>query len=91
MSSQQLLNSIGLVFSMLGVLIIFKFGPPQPTHETGVHIGLEDNNLLSDGITVAQHNQDVKKMKMYYFHMSKIGIALVFIGFGFQLWATWSQ
>jgi len=91
MSSQQLLNSIGLVFSMLGVLIIFKFGPPQPTHETGVNIGLEDNNLLPDGLTVARHNQDVKKIKGCYLRMSNIGIALVFIGFGFQLLATWSQ
>lgn len=90
MTCSQLLNSIGLVMSMAGVLIIFKFGPPQPTHETGVGIGIEDNNVLEDGKTIAEHDRDVEKTKSLYSRLSKIGLALVFIGFAFQLWATWS-
>lgn len=89
MTCQQLLNSIGLVISMAGVLIIFKFGPPQPNHETGVGISLQDNTVLSDGRTVAQHDQDVEKIRKRYLCMSQLGLALVFIGFAFQLWATW--
>ena len=90
MTCQQLLNTIGLVLSMVGVLVIFRFGPPQPTHETGVGIGLEGNTALEDGRTVADHDRGVVKAKERYSCMSKLGLALVFIGFAFQLWATWS-
>jgi hypothetical protein len=90
MTCQQLLNSIGLALSMVGVLIIFRFGPPQPTHECGVGIGLEDNTRLEDGRTVAEHDREVEITKARYSRMSKAGLALVFVGFAFQLWATWS-
>ena len=90
MTCQQLLNSIGLALSMVGVLVIFRFGPPQPTHESGVGIGLEDNTPLADGRTVAEHDRDVERTKERYSCMSKVGLALVFVGFAFQLWATWS-
>jgi hypothetical protein len=90
MTCQQLLNSIGLVLNMIGVLVIFRYGPPQPTHEPGIGLGLEDNNRLEDGRTVAEHKRDVEKNKKLYSCMSKIGLGLVFIGFAVQLWATWS-
>ena len=34
----RLLNTVGLVLGMLGVLIIFIWGPPQPDFEE--HVGL---------------------------------------------------
>jgi len=86
----QLLNTIGLVFAMVGVLIIFRFGPPQPTLEPGVGLGLEDGTLLPNGRTVADHNRAVEKRRFLHSRTSKIGLGLVFLGFAFQLWATWS-
>ena len=90
MSAPQVLNTIGLVLSMVGVLFIFKFGPPQPSFDEGVALGLEDGNVLSDGRTVAEHNRDVALLRAKHSRMSKIGLLLVFVGFGFQLWATWA-
>ena len=90
MTSLQLLNSIGLVLGMVGVLVIFRFGPPQPNLETGVGLGLEGGNVLPDGRTVTAHDRDVKRTRKLHSRMSKCGLALVFIGFAFQLWATWS-
>ena len=90
MTCPQLLNSIGLVLGMVGVLVIFRFGPPQPNLETGVGLGLEDGNVLSDGRTVAEHDRDVERTRRLHSRMSKSGLTLVFIGFAFQLWATWS-
>lgn len=75
---------------MAGVLVIFKFGPPQPTHETCIRVGLEDNTVLQDGRTVAEHDRKFEKTKNRYSCMSRLGLALVFIGFACQLWATWS-
>ena len=89
MTCPQLLNSIGLVFGMVGVLVIFRFGPPQPNLETGVSLGLENGTVLPDGRTVVESDKEVEKTRTVYACMSKFGLALVFIGFAFQLWATW--
>jgi hypothetical protein len=59
---QIILNTVGLVLSMAGVLIIFRYGPPQPTFESGVALGLEDANVLPDGRTVAEHDRDVETL-----------------------------
>jgi hypothetical protein len=90
MTAQQLLNTVGLVLSMVGVVIIFKYGPPQPNLEEGVALGLEGGNRLPDGRTVAEHDRDVAALRDTHQRMSKVGLGLVFVGFAFQLWATWS-
>jgi hypothetical protein len=90
MTAQQLLNTIGLVLSMVGVVIIFKYGPPQPNLEEGVGLGLEDGTRLPDGRTVAEHDRGVTALRGTHQRMSKVGLGLVFVGFAFQLWATWS-
>ena len=91
MTCQQALNSIGLGLGIVGVLIIFLFGPPQPSLEAGVSLGLEDNTVLPGGRTVAEHNRDVLRRRQLYACMSKIGLSLILVGFGFQLWAVWAQ
>lgn len=89
MFTSQLLNTTGLVLGMVGVVIIFFYGPPQPNLESGVSIGLEDGNPLSDGRTVGQHNEDVEKLRSRHSFCSKAGLVFVFLGFTLQLWATW--
>jgi len=86
-----IINTIGLVFGMLGVIIIFIWGPPQPTLETGVSLGLEDNTPIgAGGKSVAQHNKEVEGRKLLYSFLSKAGLAFVFIGFAFQLASIWT-
>jgi len=53
------LNTVGMV----GVAILFQFGPPQPHLETGISIVLEDANPMPGGRTVADHNQDILKLR----------------------------
>ena len=84
------LNSIGLVLNIAGVVLVFFYGFPQPTHEEGVGIGLEDATPLGDGRTVAEHNEEVRKTKVRYLVMSRLALSLMVVGFAFQLWATWS-
>ena len=88
MITPQILNVIGLALGMLGVIIIFFYGPPQPDLESGVAIGLEDNTLLADGRTVAEHDADVLKLRARHSFMSKCGLIFVFLGFAVQIWAT---
>jgi hypothetical protein len=90
MKYAQILNTIGLALGMIGVIIIFIFGPPQPTLEHGVSMGLEDSTPIDPtGKTVAEYNQEVEKRRRKHSVMSKLGLALIFLGFGFQIWATW--
>ena len=84
----QWLNSIGLVLSMIGVIVIFFFGPPQPNLETGTPILLENASPLPGGGTAADRDQDVQKKRIRYSHISKGGLLLIFFGFAFQLLAA---
>ena len=83
------LNRIGLLFGMVGVVILFIWGPPQPSLEGGVGLGLEEGTRLPDGRTVEQYNQDVARLRQTHIILSRIGLALVGVGFFCQLWATW--
>ena len=85
----QILNTVGLVLGMIGVLIIFVYDPPQPNMEPGVGICLEDGNTLEDGRTVAKHNWDAVTARARHASWSKIGLGLVFFGFAAQLCAVW--
>jgi hypothetical protein len=67
-------------------------GPPQPELTTGVSLGLEDATVMDSkiGKTVADHNKEVLERKKLHSCMSRVGLILIMIGFGFQLWAVWS-
>jgi hypothetical protein len=67
------LNTIGLVLNIVGVAIVFC-GFPQPTHEEGVLLGLEDGTTLGDGRTVAQHNEEIRKIKARYIFISRLAL-----------------
>jgi hypothetical protein len=85
----QTLNTIGLLLNIAGVILVFFYGFPQPTHEEGAGRGLEDGTAMPDGRTVAQHNEDIRKTKARYLCMSRLALGLIILGFLFQLWATW--
>lgn len=88
MTLAQILNIAGLVSGMGGVVLIFLYGPPQPSFDEGVAIGLEDGNILSNGLTVGEQNIAVRALRKKYSSMSKLGLAFVFVGFLLQLIAT---
>lgn len=89
---QATMNIIGLVLNMVGVVIIFFFGPPQPSFKEGIAIGLEDETPIdSSGKTVATHNQEIKKKHRYFLSISKAGLIIIFAGFAFQLCAVFLQ
>ena len=84
------LTSIGLVLGILGVGILFRWAPPQPSFERGVGIGLEDNTRLPNGRTVAQSDADLAALEKHHKHMSRIGLGMVGIGFVLQLCGVWA-
>ena len=53
--SMPWLNVVGLIFGMLGVVILFWWGPPQPSFEPSGARRLMPGTPLRNGLTVAQH------------------------------------
>lgn len=87
----RILNTIGLGLGIVGVLILFIYGPPQPQLEPGVALGLEDATPIdSSGRTVADLNEEVAARRQRHERMSKLGLGLVALAFLFQLGATWA-
>ena len=85
----QIVNSLGLVLNMLGAVILFRWGLPQPSFEEGIGLGLEDGTVLENGLTVAENDQIAREEKERFTRISKLGLALLFFGFAFQLLAIW--
>lgn len=85
----QIANTIGLVANMVGVALVFFYGFPQPSHNEGVGLGLEEGTPLPDGRTVAEYNRDVAAQRDRYLFRSKAGLSLMAIGFTLQLCGTW--
>ena len=88
--NSRLLNTIGLVLGIIGVLFLFVWGPPQPSFERGVSLGIEDATPSGNtGRTVADHNREVEAKRKFYTTMSRVGLCLIMVGFALQLWSVW--
>jgi len=83
-----ILNQVGLVFGILGVVVIFVWGPPVPNLEEGISLGLEDETPLSGGQTVPGHNKQVRRRRKKHRILSGLGLALLGLGFVCQFLAT---
>jgi hypothetical protein len=46
----QCLSTIGLVLGMLGVVLIFLWGPPQPDLDERIYLTVAPNTVFADGI-----------------------------------------
>jgi len=78
------LNVIGLIFGMIGVVIIFVWGPPQRSFQK-VTSSVGRNDQAGK---IAEINAETAAKEVFYQHMSQVGLACVFIGFGCQLIAV---
>jgi len=82
-------KALGLLLNIAGVILVFFYGFPQPTHEEGIKLGLSEGTRMPDGRTVAEQDEDVRKTRAKYLCMSRLALGLIILGFVFQLWATW--
>jgi hypothetical protein len=77
------LNTVGLVLGILGVVVIYEWGPPQPNYELDRYIRLEQS------VAISQEELALLKEKAVARSMSAIGLGLIGLGFVFQLAAVW--
>ena len=68
------INTIGLIFDLIGVLLLFKYGLPSNVDKNG-YIPL----------ILEQEDEDEKKKWKTYNLWSKIGLGFISIGFIFQI------
>jgi hypothetical protein len=85
------LNQVGLFLGLIGVVLIFIWGPPQPSLEEGVALGLELGTPMPGGGTVADHNRAVRRRRVRHEILSRVGLGLIALGFAAQFIATFYQ
>ena len=82
-------SSIGLVLGMIGVLILFRWGPPQPAFKESVGRAVEVGTILKDGTKAADIVDGEQREKRKFQRMSGVGLGLVGVGFALQLIGVW--
>jgi hypothetical protein len=89
--SHQLLSAAGLIANMAGVVVLFFYGFPQPTHDEQVAIAVtaEPHEEVKDGKKAAEVMQEARQRKKFYLSMSVVALILMLVGFGAQLAALW--
>lgn len=84
----QYLNVIGLTLNIVGVVMVFFFGFPQPSHEDSVGRAVESGTRMPDGRTAGDYEEEARIRKKRYQIASKLALTLMVTGFVFQLFAT---
>lgn len=77
MTASNVLNIIGLILDIFGVLMLFKYGlPPEVSKDGAVYIICNEHD-----------EEEIKKAKKYV-RFSTIALSMLFIGFVFQILAN---
>jgi hypothetical protein len=74
----------GLILNIVGTVMLFFFGFPQPQHDEGVYWGLEDDTPIEGG-TVSEFKQRVERRKALYRRLASIALGFLLVGFILQL------
>lgn len=78
------LNEAGLCVALFGGLIIFRWGPPQPSFQSYVAMSLESATPIGGGKTAGDVEQDAERQKRHYQVMARVGLGLIIFGFAMQ-------
>ena len=77
---RKILNFFGLTLGVIGAIMIFKYGYPQPNFEKGVGLGLENQEPI-----VVQHDAQISALEHKYKVWSHTGLVFIILAFTFQL------
>jgi hypothetical protein len=75
---------LGLGLNIIGTLLLFFFGFPQPDFEESVGFSVEDNTPVGNGLTAKQYAEKIKHKKKIYKIMSYLALSLILFGFVVQ-------
>jgi hypothetical protein len=66
------LTVFGLILGIIGVLMIFKWGPPQPSFQEDVHLSIMPRTRMPNGRTAEEYGDNVRRQRSFCNRMSKI-------------------
>ena len=75
--SPEIINTVGLAFDIVGVILLFFYGLPEPISKTG-----------AGHLTWGENEEEATKWRLYKTR-SCWGLALLIIGFSLQLLSNW--
>lgn len=75
------LNIAGLALNIAGVVILFIWGPPQPSFDEGITVALDDRIVFTNGTKVSDIKKNIRRLKRRHEIMSRVGLGLVLLGF----------
>lgn len=78
MNASNLINSTGLVFDIIGAVLIYRYGLPEPISRSGA------NHLILE-----QTNETEIAMAKRYDCFARCGILLLVVWFALQLVSNW--
>ena len=78
------LTAWGLLLNVIGTILLFFFGFPQPDFTEEVGIALEDNTPVGNGLTAKEYGVKVRRKKRIYRIMAYVALLFVLIGFVIQ-------
>jgi hypothetical protein len=89
--SARLLNRLGLIFGLIGAIILFLWGPPQPIFITGVMLTADRGSIIDQktGKTAEDYAKEVLALRKWHEIASKGGLILIIAAFGCQFIATY--
>jgi hypothetical protein len=73
----QLFSWLGMLLSLVGTTMLFKYGFPQPSFSEG-------SAILAEGPDVDADAEKAREEKIKYKRISTCAFALIFFGFIFQ-------
>lgn len=85
----KLVGSIGLLLDLVGVILLFKYGFPQPDFSEDVGLALPDTNEYEGGMTVGDFARIQRKKKEVYKRISICSLVLIIFGAIVQGIALW--
>ena len=79
--------SSGLILNMIGVLLVFVFGYPQPDYDSGCCFAPEELTVIdSEGHTEREFEERNRRNKIWHKSWAILGLLYLLAGFGFQLY-----
>lgn len=78
------LTAWGLLLNVIGTVLLFFFGFPQPDFTEEVGLSLEDNTPIANGLTAKEYGNQVRRKKKIYRTMAYVALLLVLVGFVIQ-------
>ncbi len=85
----KIVDSFGLLFNLIGIILLFRFGFPQPDFKETVGIAMEDYTPVGNGMLAKDFAIMQKKLRNKYKKTSIISLVFILVGIFVQIVSLW--